>query len=229
MPEKLFTGAILFLSIAPLAEALRISGTTTEGLPFAGSLISAADGELLIEKGRGATTTLLGIPLDSVANITMGQSVKDPLAAVEAFAPLLALWDERTRHLLVKATGELVESGNWTSGYHWTSRLLQLEWVPETEVSLGIYQAWCLFELGLIAACREALLGVEDRIDPMKASTRYCWLKANLAIRNGHREEAKKWICLPALQIPSQQNALTDGMACLLDNPYFLEIDSELP
>ncbi|MEX0330844.1 MAG: hypothetical protein AB3N64_05415 [Puniceicoccaceae bacterium] len=214
--EKLIVAATLFLAITVAAEALQISGVTKEGMSFAGNLISTAETELLLERERGAATTQLGIPLDSIASISLVESAQDPLLAMEAFPHLLDFLDEASRKRLLKAVVESVELGDWSSGYHWTSQLLQLEWTRETEMLLGIYRAWCLFEMGLFGASHEATLKIAEEIDPMEASARFCWLMAHLAVKAGEVAEARKWISLPTLQIPSRTNALAIELQSLL-------------
>lgn len=220
MPETALIPLCLLVLFAPACEALRVSGTTAEGTAFAGSLVSTASGELLLETGKGSNATQWGTPLESVGTISLLESFEKPLEtleALEAFGSLLPLWDEGTRIRLVEAVAKVVASGHWHAGYRWSSRLLELRLAPESRFRMALGRCWCLLEMGLVQAAIDAAKELIPLVDPMTAPDRFCWLMARLAIETGDRESATKWIRLPCLQIPSAEVSLTAELEPLLE------------
>lgn len=218
MLEKTVVAFFILLAL-PAEASFRVSGRTTAGMPFSGAPVLATKHELLLENGTVSGPGLWGIPLESIATISLMKPMSGRLMtmqSLEGFAALIPLWDSPTRDYLVQGVGELAESGQWQAAYDWSSRLLENENMGEIKNRLSLYRSWALFEMGLVEAANEAAAPLAESLDPMEMDERSCWLMAHLAIEKGEWDQAVKWSHLPSLQIPSRSGPLSAELASLI-------------
>jgi hypothetical protein len=219
MPEP---GRVVLLAAAlvagGMAHGLFVEGQTTGGMAFAGETVSV-DGEALhLDPGHGSATARIGLPLASIATLSINlpqSALADTANALENMVALLPYCDSATLQRLLQWTESRAGTGDWTTVHLWATRLAEA--APEGADALGarILLARSLEALGLFQQLDAALAALNKEVPPLRAPLQLCRLNAGAASRAKQPRAARFWAELPALRIPAATGPLAEELAAL--------------
>lgn len=200
-------------------EALFIKGTNTQGIPFHGELIHVTETELLLRDPASGISTHRSIQL---ANLTTLSLLQEPgqeapgLHEMESLQPALHLLDAPSIEWIQTCIGKAAKEGHWQAVFFWSERIGALGKEDAFALQMNIFRIWALIEMGLFQRAVAEAEYLQNKIDPMEASTRFCWIMAKLAQHSGQIPDALDWARLPSLQIPAKTDALADELNSLI-------------